>query len=85
VAEDENGRAEVVAPHGIEPGPGEVPLSGRTQENKLVHLAGTPDLVGHFAMVAVEHAGPYALRGRLVPGDGTSPAAVRPERVAVER
>jgi tRNA-2-methylthio-N6-dimethylallyladenosine synthase len=40
-------------------------LVGRSRENKLVHVAGSPELVGSLAMVAVEHAGPYALRGRL--------------------
>jgi len=40
-------------------------LSGRNRENRLVHVAGAPDLVGSFVTVNVEHAGPYALRGRL--------------------
>ena len=40
-------------------------LSGRSRENKLVHLAGPPSLLGELAHVRVEHAGPYALRGRL--------------------
>ena len=40
-------------------------LSGRNRENRLVHVAGSPDLVGSFVTVTVEHAGPYALRGRL--------------------
>jgi len=47
-------------------GPGEVHLTGRTRQAKLVHLAGTPTLVGSFATVRIEHAGPYALRGSLV-------------------
>jgi tRNA-2-methylthio-N6-dimethylallyladenosine synthase len=42
-------------------------LSGRTRGNKLVHLAGGPDLVGTEVSVRVDHAGPYALRGQLVP------------------
>ena len=42
-------------------------LSGRTRGNKLVHLRGETDLVGRFATVRVEHAGPYALRGTLDP------------------
>ena len=41
-------------------------LSGRTRGNKLVHLRGETDLVGRFATVRVEHAGPYALRGTIV-------------------
>jgi tRNA-2-methylthio-N6-dimethylallyladenosine synthase len=47
-------------------GPGEVHLTGRTRQNKLVHLAGPPDLVGAFVDVEVEFAGPFALRGRPV-------------------
>jgi tRNA-2-methylthio-N6-dimethylallyladenosine synthase len=46
------------------PGPGEVRLAGRSRENKLVHLAGHPELVGTLVDVVVDHAGPYALRGR---------------------
>ena len=46
-------------PHRV-PGP---MVSGRTRQNKLVHLAGVPELVGRLVNVRVEHAGPYALRG----------------------
>jgi tRNA-2-methylthio-N6-dimethylallyladenosine synthase len=42
-----------------------VRLSGRTREHKLVHLAGSPELVGRLVSVRVDHAGPYALRGAL--------------------
>jgi tRNA-2-methylthio-N6-dimethylallyladenosine synthase len=38
-------------------------VSGRTRQNKLVHLAGDANLVGQPVRVRVEHAGPYALRG----------------------
>jgi len=44
-------------------------VAGRDRHNKLVHLDGGPDLVGRLVTVMVEHAGPYALAGRLVPGD----------------
>jgi tRNA-2-methylthio-N6-dimethylallyladenosine synthase len=44
---------------------GLVHLSGRSRENKLVHLAGPPALLGELAHVLVEHAGAYALRGTL--------------------
>ena len=44
---------------------GVVHLAGRSRENKLVHVAGSPDLVGCLVRVRVEHAGPYALRGTL--------------------
>jgi tRNA-2-methylthio-N6-dimethylallyladenosine synthase len=47
-------------------GEGSVALAGRTRHSKLVHLAGDPALVGHRVRVHVEHAGPFALRGRLV-------------------
>lgn len=40
-------------------------LVGRSRENKLVHVAGSPDLLGALVDVTVEHAGPYALRGTL--------------------
>ncbi len=52
-------------------GEGSVALAGRTRHNKLVHLAGRPDLVGRMVTVRIEHAGPFALRGRLI--DGTAP------------
>lgn len=41
-------------------------VAGRTRENKLVHLDGGPELVGRVIEVEVDHAGPYALTGRLV-------------------
>ena len=44
---------------------GTVHLSGRTRENKLVHVAGSPALLGTLVRVRIEHAGPYALRGAL--------------------
>jgi tRNA-2-methylthio-N6-dimethylallyladenosine synthase len=40
-------------------------LVGRSRENKLVHLAGSPSLLGGLVEVVIDHAGPYALRGRL--------------------
>ena len=48
-------------------GEGSVALAGRTRHNKLVHLAGDPSLVGRAVAVRIEHAGPFALRGRIVP------------------
>jgi tRNA-2-methylthio-N6-dimethylallyladenosine synthase len=44
-------------------------VAGRDRRNKLVHLDGGPELVGRLVTVEIEHAGPYALTGRLVPGD----------------
>ena len=44
---------------------GIVHLAGRSRENKLVHVAGAPSLVGTLVRVRIEHAGPYALRGAL--------------------
>jgi tRNA-2-methylthio-N6-dimethylallyladenosine synthase len=58
-------RAHAHADEGVtdtEPG-----LSGRTRGNKLVHLTGSRDLVGREVTVRIEHAGPYALRGRAAP------------------
>jgi tRNA-2-methylthio-N6-dimethylallyladenosine synthase len=46
---------------------GSFALSGRTRGNKLVHLAGGPALLGREVTVRVDHAGPYALRGSIVP------------------
>ena len=43
-------------------------MSGRTRGNKLVHLDGSPDLIGHEVRVRIDHAGPYALRGRIASG-----------------
>ena len=40
-----------------------VHLTGRTRQNKLVHLSGPASWLGSFVDVRVEHAGPYALRG----------------------
>ena len=42
---------------------GLVRLSGRTRQNKLVHLSGSAAWVGRLVDVRVEHAGPYSLRG----------------------
>ena len=54
------------APRGVQPGPGQVALSGRTRGNKLVHLAGDANWVGSLVGVKIDHAGPYALRGSTV-------------------
>ncbi len=51
---------------GVQPGPGEVALSGRTRGNKLVHLAGRAEWIGNLVPVRIDHAGPYALRGTPV-------------------
>jgi tRNA-2-methylthio-N6-dimethylallyladenosine synthase len=40
-------------------------VSGRSRQNKLVHLDGGPELVGRLVAARIEHAGPYALRGVL--------------------
>ena len=54
-------------------------LSGRTRGNKLVHLAASPELIGREVAVRIEHAGPYALRGR-VEGDIEQPCVDRRQR-----
>jgi tRNA-2-methylthio-N6-dimethylallyladenosine synthase len=43
-----------------------VHLSGRTRQNKLVHLEGPGAWLGRLVDVRVDHAGPYALRGEAV-------------------
>jgi tRNA-2-methylthio-N6-dimethylallyladenosine synthase len=40
-----------------------VRLSGRTRQNKLVHVSGPASWLGTLVDVRIEHAGPYALRG----------------------
>jgi tRNA-2-methylthio-N6-dimethylallyladenosine synthase len=40
-----------------------VALTGRTRQNKLVHLRGPVGWLGQLIDVQIEHAGPYALRG----------------------
>jgi len=47
-------------------GEGSVALAGRSRQNKLVHLAGDPALVGQTVTVHIDYAGPFALRGRMV-------------------
>ena len=44
---------------------GAVRLSGRSRENKLVHLPGPPELVGRIVEARIVGAGPYSLRGVL--------------------
>lgn len=58
--------------HGNESEAARPRLSGRTRGNKLVHLAGSPDLVGHEVVVRIDHAGPYALRGHVAAGHETA-------------
>ena len=48
-----------------EPRAGEVHLTGRNRENRLVHVSGPAELVGRLVDVRIDHAGPYSLRGRL--------------------
>jgi tRNA-2-methylthio-N6-dimethylallyladenosine synthase len=62
---DHEGSAEGVPPM-TGAGEGSVRLSGRARTNKLVHLGGSPELVGRLVTVRIEHGGPYALRGALV-------------------
>jgi tRNA-2-methylthio-N6-dimethylallyladenosine synthase len=47
------------------PEAGTVSLSGRTRQNKLVHLQGPAAWLGTLVSVRIEHAGPYALRGSV--------------------
>ena len=51
------------APPSPEEGSGLVRLSGRSRQNKLVHLIGPAAWVGTLVDVRIDHAGPYALRG----------------------
>jgi tRNA-2-methylthio-N6-dimethylallyladenosine synthase len=40
-------------------------VAGRNRQNKLVHFAGDPELVGRMVNVGIEHAGPYSLVGAV--------------------
>jgi hypothetical protein len=53
--------------HAAGDGPTVLTLSGRTRGNKLVHLSGAAELLGREVAVHEDHAGPYALRGQVVP------------------
>jgi tRNA-2-methylthio-N6-dimethylallyladenosine synthase len=59
-------------PDGQDSGAADAPaalrVSGRSRQNKLVHVAGGPDLVGRTVRVRVDHAGPYSLRGAVLGG-----------------
>ncbi len=64
---------EVRPPRSHDHDPGETPrprVAGRDRRNRLVHLDGDPGLVGRLVEVEIDHAGPYALTGRLVSGAG---------------
>ena len=61
-----------IAPRGVAGAPAAgaatapVHLTGRTRQNKLVHLEGPAAWLGSFVPVRIEHAGPYALRGTAI-------------------
>jgi tRNA-2-methylthio-N6-dimethylallyladenosine synthase len=57
-----SGGSDGAAARRLDLGNGEVHLSGRTRQNKLVHLAGPAELLGSLVRARVSHAGPYALR-----------------------
>jgi len=59
------GEGAASAGRAAEPRAGEVRLSGRNRENRLVHVTGPASLVGRVVDVRIDHAGPYALRGVL--------------------
>jgi tRNA-2-methylthio-N6-dimethylallyladenosine synthase len=43
-----------------------VHLSGRTRQNKLVHVEGPAAWLGRLIDVRIDHAGPYSLRGTAI-------------------
>jgi tRNA-2-methylthio-N6-dimethylallyladenosine synthase len=57
------GRATPVPSEEATEGSEAIHLSGRTRQNKLVHLSGPASWLGSSVRVRVEHAGAYALRG----------------------
>ena len=54
-----------LATSGAGDGTTSVHLSGRTRQNKLVHLTGPASWLGQLIDVRIEHAGAYALRGHV--------------------
>ena len=42
-------------------------IAGRTENNRVVNVAGSPDLIGHLVEVEITEALPNSLRGRLIP------------------
>ncbi len=46
-------------------------VSGRTSQNVVVNLPGSPDLVGTLVTVRIERSGPYSVWGQLAQGTGT--------------
>jgi tRNA-2-methylthio-N6-dimethylallyladenosine synthase len=58
---------ERVHDHDPQPAPprpeGHAPLSGRSRQNRLVHLTGSPELIGSLVEVRISQAGAYSLRG----------------------
>ncbi len=56
---DDDGDARAAGPAGPR-------VSGRSRQNKLVHLPAGPELVGRLITARIDHAGPYALRGVVV-------------------
>jgi tRNA-2-methylthio-N6-dimethylallyladenosine synthase len=57
--------------HDHDPGPAAAAgptVSGRSRQNKLVHIAGGGEVIGRTLRVRVDHAGPYSLRGAVVGG-----------------
>jgi tRNA-2-methylthio-N6-dimethylallyladenosine synthase len=52
-----------------------VRLTGRTRQNKLVHLEGPAAWLGSFVQVRIEHAGPYALRGAAISTEAAATAS----------
>ena len=45
---------------------GEGLLSGRSENNRVVHVAGSADLIGSFVEVVIDEAKPHSLNGSLV-------------------
>jgi tRNA-2-methylthio-N6-dimethylallyladenosine synthase len=66
-------------------GVGEARLSGRSRQNKLVHVAAPTELMGTLVRVRVDHAGPYSLRGNLRPMASRSSASDFGERASAPR
>jgi len=69
--DDPTAEVAAIAP-AAEQGSPAVHLSGRTRQNKLVHVTGPASWLGSLAEVRIEHAGAYALRGGGQPGSSSA-------------
>ncbi|NOX42668.1 MAG: tRNA (N6-isopentenyl adenosine(37)-C2)-methylthiotransferase MiaB [Gammaproteobacteria bacterium] len=59
-------------------------ISGRTDNNRIVNLKGSADLIGKFITATITQALPNSLRGELVESSFSQPNIGAPNRLAVQ-